>query len=62
MVHAIYITPSLRPYKDFLCYYYCRMNPIKKKKKTYCQMNGVNPLLFKTRTQTLTLKEEAMWF
>ena len=33
MVHAIYITPSLRPYKDFLCYYYCQMNPIKKKKK-----------------------------
>ena len=32
------------------------------KKKTYCQMNGVNPLLFKTKTHTLTLKEEAMWF
>ena len=33
-----------------------------KKKKTYCQMNGVNPLLFKTKTHTLTPKEEAMWF
>ena len=53
MVHAIYITPSLRPYKGFLCYYYCQMNPINQK-KSYCQINGVNPLLFKTKTHTHT--------